>query len=291
MDDLYVLGNLLAEPEPSQDAVDRSRRRLHETMRGPVRGPRTGWLAVGLALTAAAAAAAVVIASYATAPTATPNSPPAVTRLSGRQVLLVAAATAESEPARSGTYWHVRTVFKDARGAQITELWKRHDGQAWISLKPGMVSKLPAGNGFSLGGTGIRYDQIQRLPTEPDELKAALVRRSRPRVPASALVSLTGVLYAVPAPPKVRAAAFRALAALPNIKNLGAVQGGQLLVLSDGEAGSKIVINPATSRLVSAEGFTSFDGESMGIHTFTAEWTDRLPGKVVPLKRQAHGGS
>lgn len=287
MDDLRMLGTLLAAPEPSADAVDRSRRRLHKTMHGPSRRPGIGWLAAGLGLTAAAATAAVVIASYATAPTATPNSPPAASPLSGRRVLLVAAATAESRPASSGTYWHVKAVFKDSRGVQTTELWTRRDGQKWISLKPGKVSRLRKELGFFIGGTSIRYEEIQRLPTDPDKLKAALLRRAKPRVPATALVSLTDVLYDVPAPPKVRAAAFRALAELPNIRNLGPTRGGQLLVLSDGQAGSKIVVDPATSRLGSTEGFTSFDNQSMGVHTFTAEWTNRLPGDLVPLEQQA----
>src|SRR3954463_13131468 len=106
MDELQLLRAVLTEPDPSGDVVDRSRQRLRTTMRDPARRRRAPWMAAALGLTAAATVA-VVIASNVTAPPTAPAGPPAAADLSGRQVLLAAATTAESRPATSGTYWHV----------------------------------------------------------------------------------------------------------------------------------------------------------------------------------------
>ena len=63
------------------------------------------------------------------------------------------------------------------------------------------------------------------------------------------LISLVSQL---PAPPKVRAAAFQAIASYPNVKSLGAVKGGQGLLISFGEGTpASLVVDPATSQIAS----------------------------------------
>jgi hypothetical protein len=94
------------------------------------------------------AAVAVTILTWTTAPTVT-SGPPALAHLPGRQILLAAATAAQAQPKRSGIYWHVKMVFQvphskaqpgKALGSQ--ETWTRRDGQQWIALTPGTVSKV-----------------------------------------------------------------------------------------------------------------------------------------------------
>jgi hypothetical protein len=299
-DDLQMLGTLLAKPYPSQDVVDRSRHQLQNAMRGPVRKHKTGWLATGLGLTAAAAAAAVVVASGTTAPTATPNSPPAAVQPSAGQILLAAATTAERTPEGSGTYWHVKTVFADSKDSTPNqwESWTRRDGQAWGrgEKSHGKVLKLFPPSPFRLGGPVVSFEQLQKLPTKPDALKAWIadalkhsdLRTSAGRPDATmqrqfvfnGLISLVSQL---PAPPKVRAAAFRAIASYPNVKSLGKVKGGQGLLISLREGiQARLVVDPATSRVRDTNFFVEASGATVwltgtGSATVVAEWTNHLP--------------
>jgi hypothetical protein len=106
------------------------------------------------------------------------------------------------------------------------------------------------------------------------------------------LYVLSGLLDEVPAPSKVRAAAFRALAALPHITNLGRVEGGYSLRFAMGDGGTQLVVDPKTTTVM-AEGFTSFGGgkQSMGTDTRTGEWTNQLPPyQLVPLSQQKSYG-
>lgn len=104
---------------------------------------------------------------------------------------------------------------------------------------------------------------------------------------AAAAVS---TLWEVPAPPGVRAAALRALADMPTVTNLGAVEGGQALRVhfaplpADKFADGKVppglgqmtlVINLDTATLVSE---TTYQGTTT---VMAAGWTDTMP-PVVP---------
>jgi hypothetical protein len=93
---------------------------------------------------------------------------------------------------------------------------------------------------FRLGVLEVSFERLQRLPAEPDALMASIATSiehsdvrtmgvrpdaaMRKRLVFGGLVSLVSQL---PAPPKVRAAAFRAIASYPDVKNLGPVDGGQ----------------------------------------------------------------
>ncbi|GAA2109944.1 CU044_5270 family protein [Actinomadura alba] len=299
-DDLKMLATALAPPDMPDDAIDSGRHRLQKRMRGPVRKRRTGWLAAGLSLTAAAAAAAIVIASGATAPTATPNSPPVAAQPSSRQILLAAAATAERTPDGSGTYWYVKTVTRGAKGAEPNqfETWTRRDGQTWFrgAKSQGKVVRLAMPTPSRLGGAEVSVAQLEKLPTEPDALRAWIadavkrgdVRTSAGRPNAAmreqlvfhGLISLVSQL---PAPQKVRAAAFRAIASYPDVKDLGTVEGGHGLSISyGGLTPARLVVDPATSRVRDTNVLVTADGALMGVPsgggaTVVTEWTNRLP--------------
>jgi hypothetical protein len=144
----------------------------------------------------------------------------------------------------------------------------------------------------------VSFTQLQKLPTKPDALQAWItdalkhsdVRTSAGRPDATmqkrlvfdGLVSLVSQL---PAPPKVRAAAFRAIASYPNVKSLGAAKGGQGLLISlpeDGQA--RLVVDPATSQVRNTNFFVTADGAEVLVSrgalrsvTIVTEWTDLPP--------------
>jgi hypothetical protein len=293
MDELTMLGTALAGPEPSTDTVNRSRHRLQNTMRGGPAKPRgrKRWIAAGVGLTAAAAAAAVVVSDL-SAPDA--KKEPV---LSGRQVMLAAATTAESKPAATGTYWHTKRVEKPGNVTRVSESWTRRDGATWLSAAPGLVSRV--GKRPVMRLSGLDFTGIQRLPTDPAGLKAALLRsatspaaRENPQLFTANL--LQSVLSEAPAPPKVRAAAYRALAAMPHIDNLGRTAGGYRLKISymDGtgrrvDGTETIVVDPKSTQL-RVEGWAGFGdgGVPVGPSQTTSGWTDTLPGRLVPWSKQ-----
>ncbi|MBC6456392.1 CU044_5270 family protein [Actinomadura sp. HBU206391] len=300
MDDLQMLATALDAPEMPREAVDRGRHRLQNRMRGPVPKRRTGWLTAGLSLTAAAAAAAVVVTSGTTAPPATPNSPPATAQPSARQILLVAATTAERTPEGSGTYWYVKTTSTGGRADKPfqSESWTRRDGQTWFrgEKSQGKVVKLALPTPFRLGGPDVSFARLQKLPTKPDELKAWIadalkrsdVRTSAGRPDAAVqrqlvLDGLISLVSQLPAPPKVRAAAFRAIASYPIVKSLGVVKGGQgLLIPSHQGQQARLVVDTATSRVHDTNFYVTADGSQAWLPsdrsaTVVAEWTNLLP--------------
>jgi hypothetical protein len=301
-DDLRALSALLAKPGPSRDTVDRGRRRLqhalcHPARRRMVRPRWSGWVAASAGLAAAAAAVTVAVASGPVA-TVGPGSepggpPPAAVRLSGRQILLAAATAAAHRPAASGIYWYVKTAnvpWGSNHVAQSEEIWTRRDGRSWTRFDaPGQgVRKVQGSRAFFLEDTTITFRQIQRLPASPAALERWVVGvvRHEPGVARSATdifvsETLMALLYQVPALPNVRAAAFRALAALPYVKSLGPVQGGQdLLIANSGGDRTNLVVNTATSHLVRYSAYGIGRGATIhkgSVLIVAAEWTNRLP--------------
>jgi hypothetical protein len=293
VDELKMLGTTLAGPDPSPDIVDRSRHRLQNVMRGgPVKPRRKKrWVVAGVGLVATATAAAVVVSDLSTPD---PKKEPV---LSGQQVMLAAATAAESKPASSGTYWHTKLVLSMGKQTTVRESWIRPDGRTWVSAAPGLVSRVKAEPMIEF--TKLDYAHIQRLPTDPGRLKAALLKSStlpaaRDQRQLTTINLLQVVLAEAPAPPKVRAAAYRALAALPNIANLGRTAGGYRLKISYMNSTGKhvdgtetIVVDPKTTKL-RVEGWAGFGdgGLPVGPSQTTSGWTDRLPGRIVPWSEQ-----
>ncbi|MGW2309639.1 CU044_5270 family protein [Actinomadura luteofluorescens] len=287
MDDLQLLEAALTKPEPSAETLDRRRHQLQNTMRGPVRTHRSRRPMLAIGATAAAGTVAVAVAATgALAPGSAHKDRTTTAEMSGSQVLLVAATTAETKPAASGTYWHVKNVGATGT-AQTFESWTTTDGRRWVRVQGGAVTKLPGRHPITVRRTHLRMEQVAKLPASPSALKARLLGSAT--VPAKdsknpavretlTIMLLENLLSEVPAPPKVRAAALRALASLPDVKNLGRVPGGQSLQFSGQGGGTKLVVDPKTSA-VSGEGYADINGrqESMGQTTTTAAWTNEPP--------------
>ncbi len=294
MDELTMLGTALAGPAPSRDVVERSRHRLQNVMRGAPAKPRSRkrWIVVGIGAGAGLAATAAVVVSNPSTPA--PAKDPV---LSGQQVMLAAAIAAESKPAGSGKYWHTRSTGTTGKITTVDETWIARDGRTWISAAPGLVSRVKARPVIPY--TRLGYADVQRLPTDPGRLKTKLLKSSS--APAAdgqrqlvTINMLQALLGEVPAPPKVRAAAYRALASLPDIANLGRTAGGYRLKISYmNSAGTRvegtetIVVDPKSAQL-RVEGWAGFgDGPvPVGPSRSASGWTDRITGRIVPWSAQ-----
>jgi hypothetical protein len=210
--------------------------------------------------------------------------------VTGQQVLLAAATAAERTPAGTGTYWHVKVSE-----SETYEYWINAEAHQWFrgAKSGGRVIPLGLPTPLQLGAGDVTFAQLQALPTEPAALRdwiANALEHSDARTSAGPLTakdreemllqSLVSLVSTLPAPPAVRAAAFRAIAAYPGVRALGAVPGGQGLLLPGDD---RLVVDPATGRVnrtstyVTADGAVFHSGDAAGA-SVSAEWTDTLPG-------------
>ncbi|MFI6630481.1 hypothetical protein ACIBI7_16565 [Nonomuraea fuscirosea] len=94
-----------------------------------------------------------------------------------------------------------------------------------LSSKPGRGSVSPALKGhdqFEFAGQRLTYDEVQRLPADPAQLKAWLMKAGQVgrEMDLAAWVeeTLPLLLHDIPAPKQVRAAAYQALLSLPGAR-------------------------------------------------------------------------
>ncbi|MFI7112347.1 hypothetical protein ACIBK9_38965 [Nonomuraea sp. NPDC050227] len=133
---------------------------------------------------------------------------------------------------------------------------------------------------FTMAGRDLTFRQIQELPADA----AALKERVAAMLPAGSAGlladALSGLLWSKPSPPAVRAAAYRALADLPDVRYLG----GRADPLGrPGEAFSyplpigvrrTLIIDPATSQVLAG---ADAGGTGSSQIVLTAGWTDQAP--------------
>ncbi|MEU7832413.1 CU044_5270 family protein [Nonomuraea sp. NPDC049129] len=298
MNDLEEVASLLAKPEPSEEVVARSRSRLqHRTLGHRTLGQRmwsrgrVRWFVPGVALVAAGAAAAVVIATGAVTNAGAPAHVIAAAPVSGKEVLLMAAVSAERTPQSSGTYWHVTAKWSNSEIPPM-ESWTSRDGKRWTRNEPGDTpdTVVPDSISLRLKGADVSFDDLEKLPTDPEALKAWIVQRkgdpddmSTSEAQGDPTLSLLALITELPTPAEVRSAAFQALAATPGVENTGAVEGGQALRIPDPDDPDnwiQMVVDPETARVVRANLFLAGNGNSGhtdGYISVTTDWTDELP--------------
>jgi len=313
MDEIETLREAWPAPEPpSPQAYQAARAQLLASASGAParraqrRGRRLGLWAGG-ATTAAALAAAVVF-SVLPGGTAPAPAPGDSTLSAGQELLFAAATVARSQPETTGTYWHVKAQSPEG----TWEYWTAHDGMQYGL--DGTEVVFVSWDGIHAGSRALTAEELADLPTDAAALQAWILDSfdhptprqlpgqpappvaadqpipadELPGVTASALIHL---LWEVPTPPAVRAAAFDALAALPDVTSLGAQDGGEALrisfppppadkypggVLPEGADHMTVVIDPDTSQLMSV---TNYQGT---VDVLTAEWTDDMPPVATP---------
>ncbi|GAA3540268.1 hypothetical protein GCM10022419_020460 [Nonomuraea rosea] len=256
MDELEQVRDLFGRPRLDPGAQNRVWRRL--TVRR--RRRRLSWLAVPLV------AAALAVAFF---PHESPVPPQP--QVSGRSLLLAAAATAASSPAEQGTYWHIKKLRDDTK---VIELWATRDGRAWTSEK-GRVKRVKGGPPFSMAGRDLTFEQIDSLPTDKAALTARVAEMLPPDSRGLLADALSGLLWNKPSPPAVRAAAYRALADLPEVRYLGESLPGKAFsyLLRDGSMRT-IIIDPKTSQVLSC---TDSRPSERKEQVLEAGWTDKGP--------------
>jgi hypothetical protein len=206
----------------------------------------------------------------------------------GAPVVNTARATGQLEGDRSGADYH---LFPYRRAVYLS---------SW--------------GGFSVGESELTYRQIQHLPTDPAALTAWIIRSfthpsaappppgvpravftplPRSEIPGEVAVSLAKLLSFDPAPPALRAAAFRALAALPDVTKVGQTSGGVVLRVTFPKPSAnkwpggrrppgtgQMELTIATSTLT-LSAWSDYQGT---VRFLSTEWTNHRP-PVVPVSK------
>ncbi|WP_106396847.1 CU044_5270 family protein [Actinocorallia populi] len=294
MREAELIAELLTKPAPSAETVAAGRLRLRRE--SPRRRPSRGLLFGGgfTALVAGGVAAAVVVSGFGGPVPAEPPTDAAT-------ILLAAAERAETTPTETGKYWHVRAFSflgqdynkPDPHSTGERESWTTTDGLAWMKSAKEPLRKFRTGGKFTLCHKEITYRQLAELPTDPDALYARLHRlathngigpilpQDRKLFTATCMLSL---LADQPAPPRVRAAAFRSLAGLPEAESLGtqrdpAGREGTVLRITYGGTWEKLIIDPETGIVLAMERVETREGQTLVQKTVFYEvgWTDTPP--------------
>ncbi|GAA3791093.1 hypothetical protein GCM10022226_07580 [Sphaerisporangium flaviroseum] len=158
---------------------------------------------------------------------------------------------------------------------------------------------------FHVAGGSVTYAALQELPADPDALKAWVERSLSASTEPSEYTNFnvarslsTELLLDVPAPPKVRAAAYRALAEMQNIRYVGEAKddwgrpGAEFSILGPaGKLSTNLIIDPRTSLILSSRVAVLHKGELLKGKSQTATyldtgWTDAEP--AVPAIPQGY---
>ncbi|MEV0151834.1 MULTISPECIES: CU044_5270 family protein [unclassified Nonomuraea] len=290
MDDLREIRTLLAKPDPAPEVVARRRRQVQAGMRRRAPLRRARWLLVPVAAAAAAAAFVIVPGR---------SGEPAPSFRNGREVLLVAAVSAERTPEGSGTYWHITVTHEKY---PVQEYWYRRDGSFWLKGKglkgEGKLFKFPGEpQPFAVGPLRMTFEELRRLPDDEnalyDRLRSAVTESDLRTSAGSATTAeqdgfavdaLVSLVSEAPVSPQVRAAAYRALASRPGVVDLGETDGGRRLRLPVAHTGAEtVVVDPETARVRNTPLWFPLTGGAAfvldGGVTIDAEWTDHLPAE------------
>lgn len=225
----------------------------------------------------------------------------------------------ESWARPDGTSWYgFREAGASPKSAADQKAWRRDgspaewtrtaDGQVVsLSVKPakGHFGQARGENTFRLGWQKLTYEEVQRLPADPDALKswlarAALVSRTpQNAVNDSVTRTLPDLLHRIPAPKEVRTAAYQALLTMPGVRSQGTAKDGagrtgSALSIEYPETVQKdktyrnrtdLIVDTGAMLLLSISQTTTINGKVFPNKTMTqtllqAGWTDA--GPAVP---------
>ena len=226
---------------------------------------------------------------------------------------------------RAGQTWWGQREWVRPKSAEDTAAWRRDGSPSkWCrgttDTEPPVPNCLHAApgtawvdrigeNSFGVSeGEGLTYAQLQQLPAEADALRDWVVDRvkddldeplSRDILDFNVAEVLANLLVDAPAPPEVRAAAYRALADMPNVESLGATRdelgrrGVGITIVSDstgvfiarpsrerfdsGEFARTLIIDPETSQVLASAGGAKGSDPLSATLILEVGWTNEKP--------------
>ncbi|NBE95813.1 hypothetical protein FE391_19635 [Nonomuraea sp. KC401] len=228
---------------------------------------------------------------------------------------LVQRRISENWRAPDGRAWFgFRELGTLPKSAAAKKAWRRDgspskwsesiDGKTVkLSIEPakGRVAPVRDENSFRLAGQRLTYDEVQRLPADPNILKDWLGRAGKiSRVQEGALdgwvrSSLPEILHSIPAPKEVRAAAYQALLTMPGVRAGGNVKdtlgrsGAAVLIdrTHKGKSGTssvkiRLIVDSNTMVLLSRDQTVTDNGKVLGGKTHNETlvevgWTNSKP--------------
>ncbi|WP_214322681.1 CU044_5270 family protein [Nonomuraea sediminis] len=149
-----------------------------------------------------------------------------------------------------------------------------------LSTQPsqGHVVQARKQTSFQLAGQFLTYDEVQRLPADPNRLKDWLTRAGQAsRIPEQAMgtwltSNLPQILHTLPAPKEVRAAAYQALLTMPGVRAEGNAtdtlgrSGAAVLIRENGdkdETSTRLIIDTGRMVLLSESQTVTLNGKPL----------------------------
>ncbi|MEU4378925.1 CU044_5270 family protein [Micromonospora echinofusca] len=216
------------------------------------------------------------------------------------------------DPRVASWYGH-RELGSRPRGAEDERAWRAAGSPTeWtlavdgptklvLSTRPGegRLDREPGAPRYLEDLGRLTLKQVRQLPDEPGALRAWVTERIRTGrdagYPAGSAESdsllfghLSRLLLDTPAPPKVRAAAFRILADIPGVRSLGVVQdvrgrSGQGVEFRSGPRTERLIVDTSTHRLLAStvvsipKGAAAPGDKERSTLVLTADWSDAAP--------------
>ena len=157
----------------------------------------------------------------------------------------------------NAAYWYVTSVYERGGKTYHRDIWIAHHGNSVLEDDGVFGNMTPTSLGpnlFPVGGTGLTWDQLYALPTDPAKLEPVLrsdIKGAGPN-PTAELYTIVGdLLRESPAPPALRKALYEVAANIPGVKVVGhykdALGRTGTAVERDGET---LVIDPNNGQLL-----------------------------------------
>ena len=157
----------------------------------------------------------------------------------------------------NAAYWHVTSVYESGGKFYHRDIWVAHHGSGVLEDDGVFGTMTPTSlgpDGFDAGGTGLTWDQLYALPTDPAKLEPVLqsdTKGAGPNPTAELYTAVGDLLRESPAPPALREALYEVAAGIPGVKLVGhykdALGRTGTAVERDGET---LVFDPANGQLL-----------------------------------------
>jgi len=185
-----------------------------------------------------------------------------------------------------------RVVSVRFPSAAARRLWER-DGRPRLAIASTSPDAPVGRDRYLLGDLSLTRRQLLETTTDPHRLYDKLYAAGRSA--AEVFTEITDTLRNRPAPPRLRAALFRALALTPGVQSLGTRRdtlgrAGVAFAMDTGEVRSEVIIDPHTSQTLEERTLVLPDGaRALGLPAGTATSTTTYQRRAVTDAIRAPG--